>query len=93
MKTTKTVTKNGQIFSFGYKLDDIVPVDYYVPGCPPAADQVKAVLQAMSAGIDTGINEGLKLEQEGVKVTKNSKDAMEGFTAFFEKREPNFTGE
>ena len=29
-----------------YKLDDIVPVDYYVPGCPPAFDQVQAVLQA-----------------------------------------------
>jgi F420-non-reducing hydrogenase small subunit len=33
-----------------YKLDDIVPVDYYVPGCPPAADQVKAVLMAVVTG-------------------------------------------
>ena len=33
-----------------YKLDDIVPVDYYVPGCPPAADQVKAVLLAVVSG-------------------------------------------
>jgi F420-non-reducing hydrogenase small subunit len=33
-----------------YKLDDIVPVDYYLPGCPPAADQVKAVLLAVVTG-------------------------------------------
>jgi F420-non-reducing hydrogenase small subunit len=33
-----------------YKLDDIVTVDYYVPGCPPAADQVKAVLLAVVTG-------------------------------------------
>jgi F420-non-reducing hydrogenase small subunit len=33
-----------------YKLDDIVEVDYYVPGCPPAADQVKAVLLAVVTG-------------------------------------------
>jgi F420-non-reducing hydrogenase small subunit len=33
-----------------YKLDEIVPVDYYVPGCPPAPDQVKAALQALVNG-------------------------------------------
>ncbi len=75
----------------GKALDEALELANVIAKRPPLA--VKAVLQAMSAGIDTGINEGLKLEQEGVKVTKNSKDAMEGFTAFFEKREPNFTGE
>jgi F420-non-reducing hydrogenase small subunit len=34
-----------------YKLDDIVEVDYYVPGCPPAPDQVKAVIQTIAGGI------------------------------------------
>lgn len=33
-----------------YKLDDVVDVDYYLPGCPPAADQVKAVLLAVVGG-------------------------------------------
>ena len=33
-----------------YKLDDVVDVDYYLPGCPPAADQVKAVLLAVVSG-------------------------------------------
>ncbi len=33
-----------------YKLDDVVEVDYYVPGCPPAPDQVKAVVQAIATG-------------------------------------------
>ncbi len=58
---------------------------------PPLA--VAAVLKAMSTGQDYGIDEGLKVEQEGVVITKNSKDAMEGFTAFFEKREANFIGQ
>jgi len=33
-----------------YKLDDIVDVDYYVPGCPPHFDQVKAVLGVIASG-------------------------------------------
>ncbi|MEW6718828.1 MAG: oxidoreductase [Thermodesulfobacteriota bacterium] len=33
-----------------YKLDDIVDVDYYLPGCPPAPEQVKAVLKLIVSG-------------------------------------------
>lgn len=33
-----------------YKLDDVVEVDYYIPGCPPAPDQIKAVLLAVVQG-------------------------------------------
>ena len=33
-----------------YKLDDVVDVDYYLPGCPPASDQVKAVLVVIASG-------------------------------------------
>jgi len=39
-----------QLYRRVYKLDDVVPVDYYVPGCPPAPDQVKTVIQAIAAG-------------------------------------------
>ena len=33
-----------------FKLDDVVPVDYYLPGCPPAPDQVKAAVLAIATG-------------------------------------------
>lgn len=33
-----------------YKLDSIVDVDYYVPGCPPAPDKIKVVLLAVAKG-------------------------------------------
>ncbi|MBU2604159.1 MAG: oxidoreductase [Actinobacteria bacterium] len=34
-----------------FKLDDVVDVDYYLPGCPPAADQVRAVLEVIVSGV------------------------------------------
>ena len=33
-----------------YRLSDVVEVDYFVPGCPPAPDQLKAVLLAVVSG-------------------------------------------
>lgn len=58
---------------------------------PPIA--VACVLKAMAAGQYEGIEAGLKVEEEGSARVSSSRDAIEGFTAFFEKRKPNFTGE
>jgi len=58
---------------------------------PPIA--LGAVLRAMSAGQYEGIDRGLAVEQEGSALVSKSKDSVEGFTAFLEKREPRFTGE
>jgi enoyl-CoA hydratase/carnithine racemase len=57
---------------------------------PPLA--VRCVLKAISAGIYEGLDQGLAMESEGSKVVAGSEDAIEGFTAFFEKREPIFKG-
>jgi F420-non-reducing hydrogenase small subunit len=37
-----------------YRLSDVVDVDYFVPGCPPAPDQVKNVVGAVVAAADGG---------------------------------------
>ncbi len=58
---------------------------------PPLA--VACVLKAISAGEYEGFAEGLKVEQEGTVIVGGSKDRLEGFSAFLEKREPVFTGE
>jgi F420-non-reducing hydrogenase small subunit len=37
-----------------YSLGEVVDVDYYVPGCPPAPAQVRDVLRAVVATVDGG---------------------------------------
>ena len=58
---------------------------------PPLA--VGAVLRAISTFDYNGLEDGLKVEEEGSAIVGKSKDCIEGFSAFLEKREPVFTGE
>ncbi|MFH1136171.1 MAG: enoyl-CoA hydratase-related protein [Pseudomonadota bacterium] len=58
---------------------------------PPIA--VACVLKAMSAGLYEGLPQGLETELRGSRAAGSSKDAIEGFTAFLEKRKPVFKGE
>ena len=58
---------------------------------PPVA--VSCVLKAISAGAYKGVDEGLGVEAEGSTIVSQTKDCIEGFTAFLEKRDPVFTGE
>ena len=58
---------------------------------PPVA--VRAVLDGMSVGLEKGLEEGLRVDREWSKKLTQSKDAVEGMTAFLQKREPVFKGE
>ena len=58
---------------------------------PPLA--VTAVLEGMSAGLEKGIDEGLKVDRKWSPKLAETKDAQEGFIAFAQKREPEFKGE
>jgi enoyl-CoA hydratase/carnithine racemase len=57
---------------------------------PPIA--VSCVLKALSAGLYEGFEQGLKVEEEGSLVVRDTQDCREGFTAFLEKRPPAFKG-
>ncbi len=58
---------------------------------PPIA--VTCVLKAMTAGEYEGLDKGIEVEAEGSARVRETKDRMEGFNAFLEKRKPLFTGE
>jgi len=54
---------------------------------------LKAILNAVVLGLDTNMSAGIELELAGSQMVGMSRDAMEGMTAFMEKREAKFTGE
>lgn len=54
---------------------------------------VQVILDAVNRGLETGIDQGLKIELEGSQRVGKTKDAVEGMMAFIEKREAVFKGE
>ena len=72
-------------------MDDAIAFAEVMTKRPPLA--VTAVLKAISTFDYSGLESGLKVEEEGSAIVGKSKDCVEGFTAFLEKRDPVFTGE
>jgi len=58
---------------------------------PPVA--LKYAKHALNLGIQTSLEAGLRIEAEAFGTVISSKDVIEGITAFFEKRKPEFKGE
>jgi enoyl-CoA hydratase/carnithine racemase len=54
---------------------------------------VEIILDAVTRGLETSTDQGVKVEFEGSQRVSKTKDAVEGAMAFFEKREPVFKGE
>jgi enoyl-CoA hydratase/carnithine racemase len=54
---------------------------------------MQTILDAVTRGLEMTLDEGLKVELQGMQRVGKTKDAMEGMIAFVEKREAVFTGE
>jgi len=55
---------------------------------------VQIILDTVTRGLETTLEQGLKIEQEGWQRVEKTRDAREGIKAFIEKREPPvFIGE
>jgi enoyl-CoA hydratase/carnithine racemase len=52
----------------------------------------KSGKRILSVLLDIGLDAGLKVEEDGSKIVGQSEDCKEGFSAFLEKREPEFKG-
>jgi enoyl-CoA hydratase/carnithine racemase len=54
---------------------------------------MEIILDAVTRGIETTTDQGIKIELEGSQRVSKTKDAVEGAMAFIEKREPVYKGE
>ncbi|MCP4136157.1 MAG: enoyl-CoA hydratase [bacterium] len=75
----------------GKLLDDTLEFAEKLSKRPPIS--VSCVLKAISAAEYEGMEKGLQVEEEGTAKVSATKDCVEGFTAFMQKREPVFKGE
>lgn len=75
----------------GKLMDDAREMASKLTNRPPLG--VASVLKAVATGIDWGFDKGLQAELEGTNRVSRSLDAIEGFTAFMQKRDPVFKGE
>jgi len=79
-----------QVSAPGRLMDDARALAEKLATRPPVA--VSCVLRAIAAGAYEGLDAGLKVEEEGSKIVGQSEDCREGFSAFLEKRKPQFKG-
>lgn len=79
-----------QVSATGRLMDDTLAFAEKLAKKPPIA--VSCVLRAIAAGAYDGLDAGLKVEEEGSQTVGQSADCQEGFSAFLEKREPEFKG-
>jgi enoyl-CoA hydratase/carnithine racemase len=75
----------------GQLMDDAKELAAALAKKAPVAMQI--ILDAVTRGLETTTDQGVKIELEGSQRVSKTKDAMEGAIAFIEKREPVFTGE
>ena len=80
-----------RVSAVGELMKDVMEMAEFLTTRPPLA--VQAVLKAVNAGIEKGLDEGTKVELEGTQLVSKSNDTIEGFTAFMQKRKPVFKGE
>lgn len=80
-----------QICEEGETLDVALEFANLLAGRPPLS--VKAILKIMAMAGSVSTDQHLKVEREELAKLFNTKDMLEGMTAFAQKREPNFTGE
>lgn len=80
-----------RVSKVGELMKEVMEMAEFMATRPPLA--VRAVLKAVNAGIEKGLDEGTRVELEGTRLVSKSSDAIEGFTAFMQKRRPVFKGE